>query len=343
MNNNVRFSAVISTYNRRDYVLETVESVHRQTYPAHEIIVVVDGGTDDTVARVRERYPDVVIVEQPNLGRSIAANSGIARATGEWICILDDDDLWHREKLEVSAQYINDNPDCMALNNPVWFFATKEDGPDSYPGFRRDFVARNLDECHQAVAEGDPSHNSTKYLQIKGNSFRLLLENNRGVVSASIVRRDILIRAGGFSPMQTHGDDWTMFVNVARMAEWHTLPKRYGFTRLHDTQSTANNDNVVFILASQVNAWYTGRPFPERIGGLDKTTEELKKYGSVYRTAVQVYFWEAMRAKEYRVARLVWTLGKMLLPNRADRVYAMTPPPVTWHYEHKVLGKHRGS
>lgn len=339
----MRFSAVIVTYNRCDYVLEAVESIQQQTCPLHEIIVVIDGSTDETAARIRERYPHVVLVEQPNLGRSVAKNTGTEIATGEWICFLDDDDLWHREKMAAAAQYIDDNPDCMALNNPVWFFAAEENGPNGYPGFKRDFVARNLDECHQAVAQGDPSHNSTEYLHIKGNSFRLVLENARGAASASVVRRDILIRAGGFCPMQQHGDDWTMFVNVARLAEWHTLPKRYAFMRLHDTQSTISYDNPVFILAGQINAWYTGRPFPERIGGLDKTTEELKKYGSVYRVAVQGYFWGAMRGKQYGIARMIWTLGKMLLPNRADRIYAMTPPPVTWHYEHKVLGKHRGS
>lgn len=341
MNETPRFSAVIATYNRRNYILESIESVKQQTYPAYEIIVVVDGSSDGTASLVRERFPDVIVVEQPNLGSSIAKNTGTATASGDWVCFLDDDDFWHREKLAVTAQYLRDNPDCLALNNPIWFFST-EGGIEGYAGsFKCDFVARNLEECHQMVADGDPSSNSTEYLQVKGNSFRMMLERPRGVFSASVVRRDILVRSGGLCPMQTYGDDWTMFVNVSRMAEWHTLPKRYGFNRLHDTQATGGFDNMVFILAGQVNAWYTGRPFPENTGGLDNTIKELKKYGPVYRNSVQRFLWGAIRAKQFKTARMVWTLGKMLLPDARDRAYALTPTPITWRWEHHVLGRHQ--
>jgi len=336
----LKFSVVISTYNRQSLVMETISSAAGQRYSPHEIIVVVDGSQDNTATEIRQHYPDVIVYEQPNLGRSVARNTGIALATGDWVCFIDDDDLWHYQKLEMTARYIQENPDCQAVNNPVWFFTETPDGPQAAFGFTRDFIARDLQECHQAVAVGDISGNSVDYLLINGNSFRLLLERNRGVMSASVVRRDTLIRAGGFCPMQSYGEDWTMFVNVARFCEWHTLPQRLGFTRLHTAQSSNDVSNAVITLAGQVNAWYTGRPFPSRLPS-SSVPEELAEYGPIYRQAVQTYFWGALRTKQFRIAGTIRQLGQLLLPKRSDWVYAMTPPQLTWRWERYRSGIHK--
>ena len=326
-----RFSVVIATMNRCQYLLETIASIKAQTFPAHEIIVVIDGGIDDSAQVVRTTYPDVIVFEQPNLGRAVACNSGIALATGDWVCFVDDDDLWHRDKLAVTARHIAENPETRAIRNPVWFFTDSPDGPTSGFGFDRDFVASNLHDCHRAVEAGDPSHNETDYLQIEGNSFRLLLERNRGVMSASVIHRQTLIRAGCFCPMQSYTDDWTLFLNVARLCEWHTLPQRLGFTRLHTTQSTGDVDNGLIILAGKVTAWYSGRPFPHRTKGTEALAE-LNTYGVVYRQIVQHCFWSALRERRFGLALLVRRLGHLLLPRTRDWLYVHIPPPITWRW-----------
>ncbi len=335
-----RFSVVIATHRRPDYALQAIQSVERQTHPAHEIIVVVDGGSDDTAARVRAAHPAAVVVEQENLGPSVAHNTGVAAATGEWVCFLDDDDLWHREKLEATAAYLADHPGCRAVRNPVWFFTDRADGPASGFGFRRDFVADSLEAAHAAADADDPSRDGYGYLLIDGESFPRLLERNRGVLSASVVHRETLIRAGGFSPMQTCGDDWTMFVNVARLAEWHTIRRRLGFTRLHGGQNTADASNAVYILSGQINAWLAGRPMPGR-AGLDDATKELARYGPVYRGAIQSYLWSALKNRQWRVARTIRRQAGLLLPRLRDRLYVLVPPGVTWRVERYFFGMHR--
>jgi glycosyltransferase involved in cell wall biosynthesis len=338
------FSVVIPTLERRQLLLQAVESVKRQIFPAYEVIVVSDGGTDDSAQAVADRWPDVAFIRQPNLGRAVACNTGIARATGDWICFLDDDDLWHEEKLQVTANYIAAHPEAEAINNPIWFFGERDDSPAGAFGFRRDFVARDLDACHACVANGDPSLNDLGCLHIHGNSYRLLLERNCGVMSASVVHRETLIRAGGFCPMQAYTDDWTLFVNIARLTEWHTLPRRLGFQRLHRNQSSAadaaNLYNVLNILCGQVNAWYGGRPMPHRIRGL-QMINELALYGPVYRSEVQGYLWHLIRCGHFRLALIAYRLGRLLLPRMRDRAFALTPPQLTWRWERYVLGKHR--
>ena len=119
---------LIPTLDRRDLLLQAVESIKRQTYPAHEVIVVSDGGTDDSGSAVASA-PDIIFIQQPNLGARIASNTGIARATGDWVCFLDDDDLWHADKLQATVNYLESHPEAQAINNPVWFFGDREDAP----------------------------------------------------------------------------------------------------------------------------------------------------------------------------------------------------------------------
>jgi glycosyltransferase involved in cell wall biosynthesis len=95
-------SAVLPTYNRAEYVTGAVETVLDQTHDEIEVVVVNDGSTDDTAAkldtytdddRVRIRHND------ENRGISHSMNRAATVADGEFICVLNDDDRWHEEKV----------------------------------------------------------------------------------------------------------------------------------------------------------------------------------------------------------------------------------------------------
>lgn len=335
----MKISVVIATYNRSAYAQEAVRSVLAQTCPAHEVILVVDGSTDGTGEAVKRDFPEVQVVTQPNRGRSIARNTGVALATGDWVAFLDDDDLWHREKLAKTGEYLAAHPECRALNNPIWIFGGKA-GHDYDSVFQRDFVAETLEECHEAARHADPNRNGFEYLRVKGESYRRLLERARGVMSASVVHRETLIRAGCFSPMHACGEDWVMFLNVARLTEWHTLPERLGFSRMHAAQSTNDAGNALSTLATMINAWCGGRPMPHatRAASLFK---ELGEYGREYRSVVQNCLWSALRAGDLHSAGIIHALGRVLLPRRLDRCYACLPPPLTWRVERYLLGMHK--
>jgi cellulose synthase/poly-beta-1,6-N-acetylglucosamine synthase-like glycosyltransferase len=100
-------SVVIPTYNRRRQTIAAIETVLAQTYPHLEVIVVDDGSTDGS-AKVIERFVSqrtngchrLLFLSQRNQGASVARNTGIAAAKGEYIAFLDSDDLWAPEKLE---------------------------------------------------------------------------------------------------------------------------------------------------------------------------------------------------------------------------------------------------
>jgi len=96
---NVRVTAVIPAYNAEKFIAEALQSVLDQTVEIAEIIVVDDGSSDRT-AEVAATFPRTRVIRQPNAGCGAARNTALRVATGEWIALLDADDIWLPEKTE---------------------------------------------------------------------------------------------------------------------------------------------------------------------------------------------------------------------------------------------------
>lgn len=100
-------SVIIPTYNRTRQTMAAIDSVLKQTHPNLEVIVVDDGSIDGSGEVIEEFLSQkkndshrVLFVRQSNQGASVARNTGIATARGEYIAFLDSDDVWTPEKLE---------------------------------------------------------------------------------------------------------------------------------------------------------------------------------------------------------------------------------------------------
>jgi glycosyltransferase involved in cell wall biosynthesis len=104
-------SVVISNYNTGRYLPETLESALAQTHRRIEIIVVDDGSTDDTAIRVEPYLDRIRFFQQPHGGLAAARNAGLAVANGDYIALLDADDLWLPEKLAVQLEIARRKPE----------------------------------------------------------------------------------------------------------------------------------------------------------------------------------------------------------------------------------------
>jgi len=120
-------SVVIPTCNRADLVLRALASVRAQTRPPSEILVVDDGSTDATIERIRAAFPKVTLLEQKNRGVSAARNTGIQKARGTFIALLDSDDEWLPQKLDRQLAAIekandndNDNDTLLCHTDEIW-------------------------------------------------------------------------------------------------------------------------------------------------------------------------------------------------------------------------------
>jgi len=321
--------AIICSFNRRAWLLECIESVLQQSRPADEVIVILDGSTDGSEEAVRDLFPTVTVITQRNLGRSIAANRGIAASSCDYVALLDDDDMWHREKLARVDEYLSDHPDCGALNTHLWYFRGPGAPDRSYAP--ADFTATDLADCHaQADATCEPK-SDMGYLDIAGRSERLLFSYNAGAYSSSVIRREIFQAVGGLAPAHSYGDDWSLFLNVARLCEWHTIGERLTFVRIHERETFGNPTAT---LATRVNAWFGGRPLRDRTE-LGDVTSLLRSYGPLYRREVRQVVWSAARAGDYREALLCLRLGRVLLVSFLDRSLVYAPLPIAWRVERR--------
>lgn len=112
INNDSKVSIVMCTYNGALYIKEQIDSILDQTYPIHELIIQDDGSQDDTVQIIKEytaKY-DFIHLYQNEKQKGINGNfyTAMQRATGDYIAIADQDDIWVSQKIEWQVQAIGD-------------------------------------------------------------------------------------------------------------------------------------------------------------------------------------------------------------------------------------------
>jgi len=127
-------SVVIPVYNAEKTIIETLNSVKNQIILPDEIIVVNDGSKDNSLNLINEYIKDnqflnIILIDKLNGGVSTARNAGIKSAIGEWIALLDSDDVWYPNKLKRQIEIIEQNPQIDFLgasrngedfNNILW-------------------------------------------------------------------------------------------------------------------------------------------------------------------------------------------------------------------------------
>jgi glycosyltransferase involved in cell wall biosynthesis len=104
-----RVSVVIPVYQGERFVAQAIETVLGQDRPPEEVIVVDDGSTDDS-GRIARSYP-VTYLRQENAGVAAARNAGLDAATGDFVALLDQDDLWEPRKLRVQLACLRERQD----------------------------------------------------------------------------------------------------------------------------------------------------------------------------------------------------------------------------------------
>ncbi len=203
-----KISVVIPIYNMSAFIDKTLESVLRQEYPAHEIIVVDDGSTDDTPV-ILEKYSGIIRSRRTlNSGPSASRNIGIEMATGDYIAFLDADDRWFRDRLKILAQYIEQYPNIglFACNYAV-----------RYEAFGRRLM-KHL-SCltnRQHIPLNIPIQQPYSWL---------LDENFVGTASAVTVKKDIAQKAGLFDTAHTLAEDLDFYLRMAMISEFILIDK----------------------------------------------------------------------------------------------------------------------
>ena len=117
----MKVSVIIPTFNRLSLISRAIDSVLKQTLKPFEIIVVDDGSSDNTSTLIKNNYKSVKLIKQKNLGVSKARNVGIKNSSGDWIALLDSDDEWKKNKLEVQIKSLSEHDYYSVCHtNEIW-------------------------------------------------------------------------------------------------------------------------------------------------------------------------------------------------------------------------------
>lgn len=202
-------SIVIPAYNRARSITTTIESVLRQTYRDFELIVVDDGSTDDTAARIEAFGDAVKLIRQENKGITGARNTGLRHARGKWIALQDSDDIWLPQKLERHIQDMKEHPELKVFFVECW-----------------------LQRSHLGEAEVLSFIHSGFVNELKGQFTvieRPLWHQIRyGVawVQSTLVERALLQKIGFYDETLRLFTDYDLFCRLALEAPWgvNTMP-----------------------------------------------------------------------------------------------------------------------
>jgi glycosyltransferase involved in cell wall biosynthesis len=201
-------SVVVTTYNQAPYIGATLASVFSQTYPASEVILVDDGSTDETYAKIADFRSRLVYVKQRNRGVAAARNVGVERARGELIALLDGDDLWEPEKIALQVAASRSHPEAgLIVANGVHFHgdAILRQSLVAGPlGRRLTGVEPVTLSCHQEFLEGNPIATTSQ------------------VVVPSAVMREI----GPSDVRLPIASDWDMYLRITARHRVTFLPQK---------------------------------------------------------------------------------------------------------------------
>jgi len=103
---NIPITVLMSVYNSEHFLIDSINSVLNQTFTKFEFIIINDGSTDSSLKIINQfALSDnrIKVINKSNSGTYDCLNIGIERAKGEWISIIDSDDVYETNKLE--SQY----------------------------------------------------------------------------------------------------------------------------------------------------------------------------------------------------------------------------------------------
>lgn len=218
----MRVSVVIPCYNSGPLLESAVRSAAQQTRPPLEIICVDDASTNDTRERLgrleEELHGRLVVLAQPDRrGIGAARNLAVERARGDWIALLDHDDLWLPEKLERQAALAAEHPEAVLLHARCW----SQNADDA--------SSRVMMHEAKAMTDADP--------------FPALFLANYIAPCTVLIRKSALMETGGFDPrLDRHGkDDIDLFLRLAeRGGRFAHAAEPLAVRRLHEDNFSAD-------------------------------------------------------------------------------------------------------
>ena len=213
-------SVIIPNYNYAQYIGHAIESVLRQSYQNIELIVINNGSTDNSLDVLQTFNKDIILIDQPNLGQSGARNSGLRKATGEYIAFLDADDVWEPSKLEKQVPLLTEGTQLVYCGIAPFREASSRCMPILLPTYKGDCMRFFIE--HPGVS-----------IVLSGES-------------TAIFSRELLEKVGFFDAVLNSTAGWDFFRRCSRVTNFDFVDEPLVNYRLHATNMSNSKKNVIF-------------------------------------------------------------------------------------------------
>ncbi len=206
-------SIVITVYNRENYLPKAIESILTQTYSNFELLIWDDGSTDKslTIAHHYAQQDDRIrVIAAPHQGRGISIASACAEAKGEYLGLVDSDDLLGQTAIEETVQILEAQPKIGMVYT--------------------DYIL--IDKTAKYLGVGETC-------KIPYDREKLL--TTFMVFHFRLKRRGVYESVGGFDPDFKYAQDYDLCLKISEVAEIYHLPQvRYYYRQHEDAISTEN-------------------------------------------------------------------------------------------------------
>lgn len=224
-------SIIIPTNRHARFIEETLASVAAQTFTDFEVIVINDGSPDDTAEVLRPWIESgrIRYYEQPNSGQSATRNRGIKVARGEFLALLDDDDLWPADKLAWQVDCLRRNPRAVLCY-----------------GFAETF---GMEQNYRLPESPGPQG-------IIGDEF--LRGNPISSPGQVLLRTQPVRELDGFDPAIRGTEDWDLWIRLGQVGEF-AYEDRCSLRYRLQSQNTSQDAPKMFRAGLQVVHKHLGR------------------------------------------------------------------------------------
>lgn len=214
-----KVSVLIPAYNAMDYLPQTLESVMAQDFLDYEVVIVNDGSSDaieDWYAGLSDER--VRLISQENRGLAGARNTAIAHARGEYLALLDADDLWEPEKLRLQVDVLEQNPGVGLVY--TWLALVDMDAQPT---------GRFLESTEEGWVWRDLIH-----------------RNFVGCGSTPLIRRDCFDELGGFDEnLGSYMEDLDMWLRLSLQYEFRVIKQPLVGYRQRPNSASKNWDAML--------------------------------------------------------------------------------------------------
>ncbi|MFW5879253.1 MAG: glycosyltransferase family 2 protein [bacterium] len=211
----MRISVVIPSYNRINMLEELLNSLHNQTFKDFEVTIVDDNSPNtDALKMLENKFQNsfkklTLLINDKNMGAPYSRNRGIQHSSAPWIALVDDDDLWHTQKLEKQWEQIQQADSQLGIIYS-WCHVIDTDG--------------------NIIGEKKPSTNGKLQKQFLTDCI---------IPSPTVmIRKQALLEANGFDESLPSCQDWDMWIRILKLGyHCQVIQEHLALYRKHNTSS----------------------------------------------------------------------------------------------------------